>query len=64
MLDYLNLDSYESSRVSEIQEGTAGDPVFCETVVYNSERLMSSSLNEFALFYSNGVLYCRNGGSN
>jgi len=27
MVDYLNLDSHESSRVSEIQEDTAGDPV-------------------------------------
>lgn len=33
MLDYLNLDSYESPRVSEIQEDTAGNPVFCEQYI-------------------------------
>jgi hypothetical protein len=44
MVDYLNLDSHESSRVSEIQEDTAGDPVVLWNSIYNSEqRLMSSS---------------------
>lgn len=45
MLDYWNLDSHESPRVSEVQDTRVGDLlIFCGTV-YNSERLTSSSTN-------------------